>query len=185
MSQTHRVFCAGFGGQGVMSLGQLLSYAAMLDDKEVTWCPSYGPEMRGGEANCSVTISDHLIGSPLISNNATIAVFMNSSSYYKFKDKVVAGGKIFINSDLVKDDDPRTDVTYYNIPVNTIATDLGKIQLANMVMLGALNDQAHIVEDDLLLEAFKKVFGAAKEKFIPINQKALAQGAQAAKKMFA
>ena len=184
MAETHRVFCAGFGGQGVMSMGQLLAYAAMLENKEVTWCPSYGPEMRGGEANCSVTISDEKIGSPLINNDASVAVFMNAAAYNKFIGKVMPGGKVFINSDLVKDENPRTDITYYSIPVNTIATELGKIQLANMVMLGAVNDQANIVDMEMLLEAFKKVFGATKEKFIPINKEALSKGAQAAASMF-
>ena len=184
MSSIDRIFCAGFGGQGVMSMGQLLAYAAMLEEKEVTWCPSYGPEMRGGEANCSVTISDEMIGSPLINNDATVGVFMNGAAYNKFIGKVAPGGKAFINSDLIQDDNPRTDITYYKIPVNKIATDLGKIQLANMVMLGAVNDQAHLVETEMLLEAFKKVFGASKEKFIPINKEALAKGAEAAKNMF-
>ena len=184
MSKIDRIFCAGFGGQGVMSMGQLLAYAAMLEEKEVTWCPSYGPEMRGGEANCSVTISDERIGSPLINNDATVGVFMNGAAYTKFKNKVEAGGKIFMNSDLIDDDNPRTDVTYYKIPVNSIATRLGKIQLANMVMLGAVNDQAHLVNQDMLLEAFKKVFGAAKEKYIPSNKEALAEGAKAAQEMF-
>lgn len=184
MSRIDRIFCAGFGGQGVMSMGQLLAYAAMLEEKEVTWCPSYGPEMRGGEANCSVTISDERIGSPLINNDASVGVFMNGAAYTKFVGKVMPGGKVFINSDLISDDNPRTDVTYYKIPVNSIATELGKIQLANMVMLGAVNDQAKLVDQDMLLEAFKKVFGAAKEKFIPINKEALAKGAEAAAKMF-
>ena len=183
MSNTNRIFCAGFGGQGVMSMGQLLAYAAMLEEKEVTWCPSYGPEMRGGEANCSVTISDEMIGSPLINNDATVCVFMNGAAYNKFKNKLAPGGKMFINSDLIQDENPRTDVTYYKIPVNKIATELGKIQLANMVMLGAVNDQAKLVEGEMLLEAFKKVFGASKEKFIPINKEALAKGAQAARNM--
>ena len=90
---------------------------------------------------------------------------------------------MFINSDLIQDENPRTDVTYYKIPVNKIATELGKIQLANMVMLGAVNDQAKLVEGEMLLEAFKKVFGASKEKFIPINKEALAKGAEAARNM--
>ncbi len=184
MSKIDRIFCAGFGGQGVMSMGQLLAYAAMLEEKEVTWCPSYGPEMRGGEANCSVTISDERIGSPLINNDASVGVFMNGAAYNKFIGKVMPGGKAFINSDLVQDENPRTDISYYKIPVNSIATELGKIQLANMVMLGAVNDQASLVDQDMLLEAFKKVFGASKEKFIPINKEALAKGAEAAGKMF-
>ena len=184
MSSIDRIFCAGFGGQGVMSMGQLLAYAAMLEEKEVTWCPSYGPEMRGGEANCSVTISDERIGSPLINNDASVGIFMNGAAYHKFIGKVMPGGKAFINSDLIEVEEPRTDITYYKIPVNSIATELGKIQLANMVMLGAVNDQAHLVDQDMLLEAFKKVFGAAKEKFIPINKQALAKGAEAAANMF-
>lgn len=184
MSKIDRIFCAGFGGQGVMSMGQLLAYAAMLEEKEVTWCPSYGPEMRGGEANCSVTISDERIGSPLINNDASVGVFMNGAAYNKFIGKVMPGGKAFINSDLIEIDNARDDITYYKIPVNAIATELGKIQLANMVMLGAVNDQAKLVNQEMLLEAFKKVFGASKEKFIPINKEALAKGAEAASKMF-
>ena len=180
----YNILLAGFGGQGVMSMGQLLAYAAMLEEKEVTWCPSYGPEMRGGEANCSVTISDERIGSPLINCDASVGVFMNGAAYFKFIDKVMPGGKVFLNSDLIEDENPRTDVTYYKIPANSIATELGKLPLANMVMLGAVNDQAHLVNDEMLLEAFKKVFGAAKEKFIPINKEALAEGAKAARSMF-
>lgn len=184
MSRTERIFCAGFGGQGVMSMGQLLAYAAMLEEKEVTWCPSYGPEMRGGEANCSVTISKDRIGSPLINHDASVGIFMNGAAYHKFIDKVMPGGKVFLNSDLIEVSTFRADITYYRIPVNRIATGLGKLQLANMVMLGAVNEQACLVEQEMLLEAFKKVFGASKEKFIPINRKALAEGARAAAGMF-
>ena len=104
-------------------MGKFLAYAGMDENMKVTWCPSYGPEMRGGEANCSVTISDEKIGSPLINNDASVAVFMNAAAYNKFIGKVMPGGKVFINSDLVKDENPRTDITYYSIPVNTIATE--------------------------------------------------------------
>ena len=94
---TARVICAGFGGQGVMSMGQLLTYAGMLEEKEVAWLPSYGPEMRGGTANCAVTVSDEPVGSPVIANDATCAVIMNLPSM-KFVDDVVPGGHILVNS---------------------------------------------------------------------------------------
>ena len=97
---TSRVICAGFGGQGVMSMGQLLTYAGMLEGKEVAWLPSYGPEMRGGTANCAVTVSDKQVGSPVITDDATCAVIMNKPSM-KFVDDVVPGGHILVNSSLI------------------------------------------------------------------------------------
>lgn len=99
---TERVICAGFGGQGVMSMGQLLTYAGMLEKKEVSWLPSYGPEMRGGTANCSVTISDTPVGSPVITDDATCAIVMNLPSLDKFEKDVVPGGKILVNSSLIE-----------------------------------------------------------------------------------
>ena len=97
---TARVICAGFGGQGVMSMGQLLTYAGMLEGKEVSWLPSYGPEMRGGTANCAVTVSDSPVGSPLITGDATCAIVMNLPSLEKFESEVKPGGKIIVNSSL-------------------------------------------------------------------------------------
>lgn len=173
---THKIFCAGFGGQGIMSIGQLLAYAAMYEDKQVTWCPSYGPEMRGGEANCSVIISDERIGSPLIKGDATVAIFMNVASYRKFINQVGPGGNAYINSSLIHEKVERNDINAYYIPVNDIATDLGNIKLANMVMLGAVNHVEKIAELENIIEAFRKVFGESKEKYIPINIKALKEG---------
>ena len=106
---TARVICAGFGGQGVMSMGQLLTYAGMLEGKEVAWLPSYGPEMRGGTANCSVTVSDEPIGSPVFENNIDIVIAMNVPSYLKYVDKVAPGGCLFINSSIVNEEIKRTD----------------------------------------------------------------------------
>ena len=99
---TERVICAGFGGQGVMSMGQLLTYAGMIEGKEVSWLPSYGPEMRGGTANCSVTVSDKPVGSPVISDDATCAIVMNLPSIDKFENDVVPGGKVLVNSSLIE-----------------------------------------------------------------------------------
>lgn len=171
-----KVFCAGFGGQGVMSIGMLLAYASLLEGKEVTYCPAYGPEMRGGEANCSIVISDKKIGSPLINGDATAAIFMNEPSLNKFLDNVASGGSIFINSSLIKKEIERKDIKIYRIPVNEIAKNLGMPKLANIVMIGAMNEVLNLVDMDLIIEAFKKVFGASKEKFIPINKQALAEG---------
>lgn len=173
---THKIFCAGFGGQGIMSIGQLLAYAAMFEEMQVTWCPSYGPEMRGGEANCSVIISDERIGSPLIKGDATVAIFMNVASYHKFINQVAPGGNAYINSSLIHEKVERKDINAYYVPVNDIAADLGNIKLANMVMLGAVNSIEKIAGFDNIIEAFRKVFGESKEKYIPINIKALNEG---------
>ena len=134
---TERVICAGFGGQGVMSMGQLLTYAGMLEEKEVSWLPSYGPEMRGGTANCSVTISDMPVGSPVITDDATCAIVMNLPSLDKFENDVVAGGKVLVNSSLIEKKVQTTDVDAYYIPANEIALELGNPRVANMIMLGA------------------------------------------------
>ncbi|WP_343099060.1 2-oxoacid:acceptor oxidoreductase family protein, partial [Clostridioides difficile] len=98
---TSRVICAGFGGQGVMSMGQLLTYAGLLEGKEVSWLPSYGPEMRGGTANCAVTVSNDPVGSPLITADATAAILLNIPAFEKFKDDVIPCGKIIVNSSLI------------------------------------------------------------------------------------
>ncbi|SHH19274.1 2-oxoacid:acceptor oxidoreductase family protein [Tepidibacter thalassicus] len=179
---TEKIICAGFGGQGVMSMGQLMTYAGMLEDKEVSWLPSYGPEMRGGTANCSVIVSDTPVGSPIITNDATTAIVMNLPSLIKFEKDVVSGGKIFVNSSLIDQKIEREDIEAYYIPANEIALELGNAKVANMVMLGAYLEVTKTVKTDSVLEAFKKVFGPSKEKFIPLNKEALEKGAAAVKK---
>ena len=178
---TARVICAGFGGQGVMSMGQLLTYAGMLEGKEVSWLPSYGPEMRGGTANCAVTVSDKQVGSPVISGDATCAIVMNLPSLDKFEREVKPGGKILVNSSLIERKVERTDINAYYIPANDIALELGNPKVANMIMLGAYLQAEPTVEVDSVLEAFKKVFGPSKEKFVPLNKEALDKGAKAIK----
>ena len=174
----NKVICAGFGGQGVMSMGQLLAYAGMIEDKYVSWLPSYGPEMRGGTANCGVTVSDEEIGSPIITNDADIAIVMNLPSLIKFEKDVKPGGKIFINSSLIEKKVERTDIEVYYIDANKIAADIGNIKAANLVMLGAVLKSTPIVDIESILEAFKKVFGPSKEKFIPQNREALIKGGE-------
>lgn len=179
---TQKVICAGFGGQGVMSMGQLLTYAGMLESKEVSWLPSYGPEMRGGTANCSVIVSDKPIGSPVVTNDATCAVVMNLPSLIKFEADVEKGGKILVNTSLIAQKVERTDIEAYYLPANEIAIELGNAKVANMVMLGALLEITKTVETESVLDAFKKVFGPSKEKFVPLNRAALEKGAEAVRK---
>ena len=151
--RTSRVICAGFGGQGVMSMGQLMTYAGMLENKEVSWLPSYGPEMRGGTANCAVTISDQPVGSPIITDDATAAVIMNSPSLTKFEGDVVPGGVILINSSLVHEKCSRDDIEAYYIDANELSNELGGPKFANMVMLGAFLAVDDSVNNRQALEA--------------------------------
>lgn len=176
-----KVIMAGFGGQGVMSMGQLLTYAGMIENKNVSWLPSYGPEMRGGTANCNVIVSESLIGSPVITNDATCTIAMNLPSLIKFEKDVVSGGKVLVNSSLIDRKVERDDVEVYYIPANEIAVELGNAKVANMVMLGAYLELTKAVEFETISKAFKKVFGENKAHLIPINQEALKKGAEAVK----
>lgn len=176
-----RIICAGFGGQGVMLMGQLISYAGMLEGKEVSWLPSYGPEMRGGTANCSVMVSDRPIGSPVITDDATVAMVLNLPSLDKFENDVVPGGKLLINSSLIEKKATRTDITAYYIPANEIAVELGNPRVANMVMLGAFLELTKTVEVSSVLSALKKTFGESKLHLMPVNEEAMKRGAAVVK----
>lgn len=178
-----KVICAGFGGQGVMSMGQLMTYAGMLEMKEVSWLPSYGPEMRGGTANCNVIVSEQMIGSPVITNDATAAIVMNLPSLDKFESHVAPGGMILVNSSLIAKKVTRDDIKAYYIPANEIANDLGNPRIANMVMLGAYLELAKPVSTESVLEAFKKVFGEGKAHLLPINASALHRGSEYVKSL--
>lgn len=176
-----KVIMAGFGGQGVMSIGKMLAYAGLLEGKEVSWLPSYGPEMRGGTANCAVIVSEHVIGSPVITNDATSAIIMNLPSLDKFENDVIAGGTLIINSSLIDKKPSRTDVKAVYIPANEIAAELGNPKVANIVMLGAYLELFKCVTVETTLNAFLKVFGENKVKFLEINKLALERGAEAAR----
>lgn len=178
---TNKIICAGFGGQGLMSLGMLMTYAGMLEGKEVSWCPSYGAEMRGGTANCSVVVSDKPVGSPVVVNDATIVVAMNLPSLIKFEKSLAPGGKLFINSSLIERKTERTDIEAYYIPANDIANELGNLKIANMVMLGAVLEKTGVVKPQSILDAFPKVFGENKAKLIPLNKIAIEKGEESVK----
>lgn len=177
-----KVIMAGFGGQGVMAIGKLLTYAGMIEQKEVSWLPSYGPEMRGGTANCGVIVSDSMIGSPVIAQDATSAIIMNLPSLYKFENEIIPNGNIFINSSLVKEQTKRKDIDAYYIDANEIAAEIGNPKAANMVMLGAYLQINNTVKNETVLEAFLKVFGENKEHLLPLNKLALIKGSESVKK---
>ena len=167
---------AGFGGQGVLLMGQLLAYAGMLEDKEVSWLPSYGPEMRGGTANCSVVVSDSPVASPIVTM-ATTVVAMNRPSLDKFEDSVLPDGKLFINSSIIDKKSDRGDVEVYYVPCNEIAEELGNPRVANMVMLGAYIEKTKCVDFESVLQALLYKLGEKKAHLIPLNREALNNGA--------
>ena len=175
-----RIVIAGFGGQGVMAIGQLLTYAGMIEDKYVSWLPSYGPEMRGGTANCNVIISEEAVGSPVVVNS-TGAIIMNEPSLDKFEQSLNNDGRLFINSSLISKEVERDDIEIYYIPANEIANELGNPRVANMVMLGAYLEATKIVKVESILEGFPKVFGEKKMHLLPINKEALEKGAEVVK----
>lgn len=167
------IIFAGFGGQGTLSMGKFLAYAGMDADMNVSWLPSYGPEMRGGTANCSVILSDEQVGSPIISNPNTLVV-MNRPSLDKFEKNLVKGGLLIMDSDLVDRMPNRDDIEVISIPAQTEAAEIGSKQIANMVLLGALVKKTGIVTMDEIVTALKD---HGKEKFFEVNKKALERGA--------
>jgi 2-oxoglutarate ferredoxin oxidoreductase subunit gamma len=174
-----RILCAGFGGQGVMSLGQLLAYAGMIENKHVTWLPSYGPEMRGGTAYCSVVVSDTPVGSPIVTRNAGCVIVMNLPSLLKFEPSVAPGGVLLVNSSLIDTTGVRKDIHAYAIPANDLAADCGNARAANMVMLGAYLAISKVVSIDSVILAFAKVFGQKAERLLDLNICALHRGGEA------
>ncbi len=174
------VILAGFGGQGVMSMGQLLAYAGMLEDKHVAWIPSYGPEMRGGTANCSVTISTEQISSPIISEPGT-AIVLNKPSLDKFAPAVKPGGILLINSSLIDPGYSRPGIKVFEIPANDLALEMGNTRVANMVLLGAFIQLTRAVSIDSVIESLKKVLPENRHNLIPLNRAALEKGREIAK----
>ncbi len=171
---THEMIMAGFGGQGVMLMGQLLTYAGMIENKQVSWIPSYGPEMRGGTANCSVIVADEPIGAPIVSE-PNLVVAMNLPSLDKFEPLLQPGGILIINSSLINQAAKRTDIKVYRVPANDIAAQLGNVKTANMVIVGALIGASRVVSTQAILAAFAKMF-AKKPELLAINEQAIRLG---------
>ncbi|MDY3869444.1 MAG: 2-oxoacid:acceptor oxidoreductase family protein [Pyramidobacter sp.] len=174
------LIAAGFGGQGVMVLGQLVAYGGIEDGRNVTWIPSYGPEMRGGTANCSTVVSDEPVGSPVISM-CDVAVILNQPSLEKFESAPRKGGVLIYNSDLVKYDNPRTDVKVIAIPAQKIAAEIGSEKVANVVLFGAVVESSGIISKESAVHVVEEKLGKKKPQFLPMNLKALEKGMEFAR----
>ena len=175
MNDSERLVVAGFGGQGVMLMGQILSQAATDEGLETVWIPSYGPESRGGTANCFVTISKTPINAPVVTVSDTL-IAMNQPSLEKFEKKVKKGGRILVNASLIKEHTYREDVEVLKIPVNAIALELGNLKVANMIMLGAYIGASGVFKPEALEKVFAQKFTAKKAALLNLNKKALIRG---------
>ena len=170
-----KIVLAGFGGQGVLFAGKLIANTALIEDREVSWLPSYGPEMRGGTANCSVVLSDKPVGSPVFAH-PTELIALNEPSLAKFEAGVLPGGAVFVNSDVVTDKVSRTDLTAYYIPCSKIAEEVGNPKVSNMVMLGAYVAGTKILKPETIETMIQEMFAGPKAKFIPLNIEAFRRG---------
>ncbi|MEA1939817.1 MAG: 2-oxoacid:acceptor oxidoreductase family protein [Candidatus Caldatribacteriota bacterium] len=173
------VIIAGFGGQGLMLMGRLLAYAGMLEGKKVAWMPSYGPEMRGGTANCTVIISSEEIASPVVHCPKAV-IAMNKPSLDKFESTVQKDGLIILNDSLIKQKVKRNDLKVVRVSANEIANKLGNLKVANMVALGAYVKKSGVVKMETIFKVLGKTLTGPKEKLIDINKNALKKGEETA-----
>jgi 2-oxoglutarate ferredoxin oxidoreductase subunit gamma len=171
---TQQILIAGFGGQGVLFAGKFLAYGGLMDGKQVSWLPSYGPEMRGGTANCSVIISDDPVGSPIVSNPDVLLV-MNLPSLDKYEGAAVPGAKIFVDSTLISRKVEREDVTAYYIPATKMAQEAGFPTLANMILMGKVMRETGLGENQIEA-ALKKVVSAKRANLYEVNLMAIRLG---------
>lgn len=169
------VVMAGFGGQGLMFIGKLLAYSAMKEGRHVTWIPSYGIEMRGGTANCTVIISSDPIGSPVVAYPRS-AIVMNQPSFETFRPRVSRKGIIFMNTSLITPEEKRKDITVIEVPANEIAIEIGNERVANMVMLGAYIASKKVVRKESILEGLRYVLGEERQHLFEVNRKAFERG---------
>ena len=172
---TTEILLAGFGGQGILFAGKILAYCGLMDNKELSWLPSYGPEMRGGTCNCSVCISDEPIGSPLVLT-PDILIVMNQPSFDKFVPEVRAGGKVFFDSTLIEAATDRTDIQLFRIPSQHLADDNALKGGSNIILLGKLLKETEICSLDTMKKAIEKVVPPKKAALIPNNFKAIEIG---------
>jgi 2-oxoglutarate ferredoxin oxidoreductase subunit gamma len=165
------MFFAGSGGQGILLMGQMVSLAAMYEEKSTTFFPSYGPEMRGGTANCTVVVSEKPVGCPII-YESDIVIAMNLPSMLKFEPTLKPGGTMFLNKSIIHQAPKRDDITIYEIPANDIAIELGNPRVANMVMLGAFTRKTGVIGTATIERCINEVFGARSKKLSELNIKA-------------
>ena len=172
---TQEAIFSGFGGQGVLTMGMILGYAGVIEDKEVTWMPSYGPEMRGGTANCITIVSDNKISSPIISSFDTV-VALNQPSVDKFEAQVKSGGNILYDSTNILKPPTREDINIYACPVSEEAVKLRNPKVLNMLMLGSFVEVTRAVNFDTIEDALKQVLPERYHKLVPINMEAFEIG---------
>ena len=168
-----RVLIAGFGGQGILLLGQTLAEAGMRHGWNSTWIPSYGPEMRGGTANCHVKISETPIGSPVVSE-PNILITMNQPSLERFEKSLVPGGLLIYNTSMIDTKPQRSDIDILPIPATEMADEIGSLRVANMVIVGAILEKTKILQKDIVLDSLNTV--VKHKKFIPMNTQAIEKG---------
>ena len=173
--KTTQILFAGFGGQGILFSGKFLAYKGLMEDLQVSWLPSYGPEMRGGTANCNVILSETPIGSPIITE-PDVLIAMNLPSLQKYIGTVAPGGQVYVDSALIDAKVERTDVQVFYIPATQMAKDAGFSTLANMILMGKVIKETGAVRFDNNLETLKSFIPAKKEKLIDINCQALQAG---------
>jgi len=175
------VIMSGFGGQGILLMGQLLCYAGMHEGRKVTWMPSYGPEMRGGTANCTVMISSERIGSPVTQFPQSL-VAMNKASLDKFENAIQPEGFLVINSSLVDRNPARSDIRFIKVPANQIAEEAGTLQVTNMAALGAYVAGSGVVSLDAVMIALRRMIPEHRKQLLTVNEEALRRGAETAQK---
>jgi 2-oxoglutarate ferredoxin oxidoreductase subunit gamma len=176
---TYEIIFAGFGGQGVLSMGQVLAYAGLVEKKEVSWMPSYGPEMRGGTANCIVIVSDKRISSPIISK-FDVVVALNQPSLDKFESTVKPGGTILYDSTNIIKPPTRNDIKIVPIPASEAAVQMKNTKVMNMIVLGGLLGVHDILSFDSVMDALKKVLPERYHHLLPLNKQALLRGKELA-----
>lgn len=172
---THELLAAGFGGQGVLSMGMTLAYAGVIEGKEISWMPSYGPEMRGGTANCIVIVSNRKISSPIITKFDTVVV-LNQPSLDKFESAVKPGGLLLYDSTSIIHAPTRTDIQVAAIPASDEAVKLKNTKTMNMIVLGAFLERTRVVELSSIMQALKKVLPDRYHHLLPLNEQALKRG---------
>jgi 2-oxoglutarate ferredoxin oxidoreductase subunit gamma len=171
------IILGGFGGQGILMMGYALATASMYEGQHVTYLPAYGAEMRGGTANCTVTVSDEPIASP-VAVSFDIGIFMNGPSLLRFENNIRPYGIIFFNSDLTKSVLQRTDVAVVGIPANTISHKIGDLRIANMVMCGAVAEKTGLISPESIIKSVEYIFANKGPKISEINTQAIREGAE-------
>lgn len=179
---THELLVAGFGGQGVLSMGMTLAYAGVIEKKEISWMPSYGPEMRGGTANCIVIVSDKQISSPIVTTFDTV-ITLNQPSLDKFEKAVKPGGRLIYDSTNILTPPTRTDIEIVPLAASEEAVRMKNTKIMNMIVLGSFLEGTHVVGLDSIMQALKEVLPERYHHLLPLNEQALRRGMELASKV--